>query len=134
MSLSFNWDTTVNSHDVELVLMVLHLGQLIGDLNGKLSGWCKHDSLELALAKKIVFSQSFNDYIFGCDICQDVCPWNRFSKPHSEKELMLKEKLKKMSKKDWKELTKETFDIIFKDSAIKRCKFDGLKRNILSVS
>ncbi|MBV20268.1 MAG: tRNA epoxyqueuosine(34) reductase QueG [Cytophagia bacterium] len=79
-------------------------------------------------------SQSFNDYIFGCDICQDVCPWNRFSKPHSEKELMPKEKLKKMSKKDWKELTKETFDIIFKDSAIKRCKFDGLKRNILSVS
>lgn len=79
-------------------------------------------------------SESFNDYIFGCDICQDVCPWNRFSKPHNEKELLPKEELNKMSKKDWKELTKETFDIIFKGSAIKRSKFDGLKRNIFSAS
>jgi len=78
--------------------------------------------------------QPFNHYIFGYDLCQDVCPWNRFSKPHNEKELLPKKVLNKMSKKDWKELTKETFDIIFKGSAIKRSKFDGLKRNIFSAS
>ena len=80
------------------------------------------------------FDQKLNDFIFGCDICQDVCPWNRFSKPHNEKQFYPQEELKELRKKDWKELTKETFDIIFKGSAIKRSKFDGLKRNILSAS
>ena len=80
------------------------------------------------------FDQKLNDFIFGCDICQDVCPWNRFSKPHNEKQFYPQEELKELRKKDWKELTKETFDIIFKSSAIKRSKFDGLKRNILSAS
>ena len=80
------------------------------------------------------FDQKLNDFIFGCDICQDVCPWNRFSKPHNEKQFYPQEELKELRKKDWIELTKETFDIIFKGSAIKRSKFDGLKRNILSAS
>ena len=62
MSLSFNWNTTVNGNNFEFVVMIFHLGQLIGDLDGKLSGWCKHDGLEFTLAKEVVFSQSFNDW------------------------------------------------------------------------
>ena len=79
-------------------------------------------------------SKSFNNYIFGCDICQDVCPWNKFSTSHNEKEFLPKEEFSKMSKKDWQELTHETFNKIFKNSAVKRAKFQGLKRNIKAVS
>ena len=71
-----------------------------------------------------------NQSIFGCDICQDICPWNRFSTPHNEKEFLPNKKLKKLRKKDWIELTEETFNRIFEGSAIKRAKFNGLKRNI----
>jgi epoxyqueuosine reductase len=72
----------------------------------------------------------FDDWIFGCDVCQDVCPWNRFSKPHSEPLFNPNPELLSMSKKDWKELTEETFRAVFKNSAVKRTKFEGLKRNI----
>lgn len=79
-------------------------------------------------------SKSFNNYIFGCDICQDVCPWNKFSTSHNEKEFLPNEEFSKMSKKDWQELTHETFNKIFKNSAVKRAKFQGLKRNIKAVT
>lgn len=72
----------------------------------------------------------FDDWVFGCDVCQDVCPWNRFSKPHSEPLFNPNPELLSMSKKDWKELTEETFRAVFKNSAVKRTKFEGLKRNI----
>lgn len=72
----------------------------------------------------------FENWIFGCDICQDVCPWNRFSKPHSERAFLPGEELKKFSRNDWKELTEEVFTRVFKKSALKRTKFQGLKRNI----
>lgn len=78
-------------------------------------------------------SKFFKDYIFGCDICQDVCPWNKFAKPHNEKEFLPKEELKEYTKKDWQELTNETFNKIFKNSAVKRTKFEGLKRNIKAL-
>jgi len=68
--------------------------------------------------------------MFGCDICQDVCPWNRFSKPHQEPFFKANEELLGMKKEDWIELTEETFRRVFKDSAVKRTKFTGLKRNI----
>ena len=71
-----------------------------------------------------------NQSIFGCDICQDICPWNKFSTPHKEKEFLPNKKLKKLRKKDWIELTEETFNRIFEGSAIKRAKYNGLKRNI----
>jgi epoxyqueuosine reductase len=72
----------------------------------------------------------FNDWAFGCDICQDVCPWNRFSKPHEEPLFTPNKEMLSMSKKDWTELTEETFKAVFKNSPIKRAKFEGLKRNI----
>jgi len=71
-----------------------------------------------------------DDWMFGCDVCQDVCPWNRFSKPHNEPLFSPKPKLLEYSKQEWKELTQEVFSEIFKKSPVKRTKFSGLKRNI----
>jgi len=72
----------------------------------------------------------FDEWMFGCDTCQDVCPWNRFSKPHSEPLFSPNSDLLSYSKKDWIEITEETFRAVFKNSPIKRTKFDGLKRNV----
>lgn len=76
------------------------------------------------------FKNQFEDWMFGCDICQDVCPWNRFSKPHNEPLFNPHPELLEKDKKGWEELTKETFNEIFRKSALKRTKFEGLKRNI----
>ena len=72
----------------------------------------------------------FDDWMFGCDVCQDVCPWNKFSKPHKEPLFNPHPELLEKTKKDWQELTKETFNEIFRKSAVKRTKFEGLKRNL----
>lgn len=72
----------------------------------------------------------FDDWMFGCDVCQDVCPWNRFSKPHNEPLFNPHPELLSMTKKDWEEITQEVFSKIFKKSAVKRTKFSGLTRNI----
>lgn len=72
----------------------------------------------------------FDNWMFGCDVCQDVCPWNRFSKPHKEPLFNPNPDLLSYSKKDWEEITKDTFDKIFKNSAVKRTKLEGLKRNV----
>jgi len=72
----------------------------------------------------------FDEWMFGCDTCQDVCPWNRFSKPHSEPLFNANPELLSFTKKDWIEITEETFRAVFKNSPIKRTKFDGLRRNI----
>ena len=71
-----------------------------------------------------------DDWIFGCDVCQDVCPWNRFSKSHNEPLFNPNPELLSMNNKDWEEITEETFKKVFKNSAVKRTKLDGLKRNI----
>jgi len=76
------------------------------------------------------FKNQFEDWMFGCDICQDVCPWNRFSKPHNEPLFNPHPDLLENTKEDWEEITKEVFNEIFKKSAVKRTKFEGLKRNI----
>lgn len=76
------------------------------------------------------FKGKMDDWMFGCDICQDVCPWNRFSKPHNESRFDVKRELLKMNKNDWQDLTQEIFSNLFKNSAVKRTKFEGLERNI----
>ena len=76
------------------------------------------------------FKDKFDDWMFGCDICQDVCPWNRFSKSHNEPLFNPHPELLSMTKKDWQEITEDVFKKIFKKSAVKRTKFSGLKRNI----
>ena len=72
----------------------------------------------------------FNDWMFGCDVCQDVCPWNRFSKPHTEPLFNPNQELVSFSKKDWQEITEDTFKKVFANSAVKRTKLSGLQRNI----
>ena len=75
-------------------------------------------------------SGQFDDWMFGCDVCQDVCPWNRFSKAHKEPSFDPNPDVLSNSKKDWEEITKEVFSEIFKKSPLKRTKFEGLRRNI----
>jgi epoxyqueuosine reductase len=70
------------------------------------------------------------DWMFGCDICQDVCPWNRFSTPHQEPLFSPHPELIQMTKRDWEEITEDVFKKVFKKSAVKRAKFSGLERNI----
>ncbi|MGN6340137.1 MAG: tRNA epoxyqueuosine(34) reductase QueG [Ginsengibacter sp.] len=72
----------------------------------------------------------FENNMFGCDICQDVCPWNRFSKPTNEAEFTPLNEVLNFSKNDWEELTEESFKIIFRKSPLKRSKFEGIKRNL----
>jgi len=76
------------------------------------------------------FSGQFDDWMFGCDICQDVCPWNQFSKPHQEPLFEPNPELLSMSKKAWVDISEEVFQKLFSKSAVKRAKFSGLKRNI----
>lgn len=74
--------------------------------------------------------EKFNNRIFGCDTCQDVCPWNRFSKPHNEPLFEPSEELKTMKLTDWQTLSKPQFKLLFKGSAVNRTRYVGLKRNI----
>lgn len=87
-------------------------------------------TIELKEAIPESYRGKFENWMFGCDICQEVCPWNRFSEPHSETEFTPHPDLLQMKKEDWKELTEETFREVFRHSPVKRTKFSGLKRNI----
>jgi epoxyqueuosine reductase len=77
-----------------------------------------------------VMKNKFDNWLFGCDVCQDVCPWNRFSKPTSEINFSPIPQILNFTSSEWEELTEENFRVIFKDSAIKRTKFQGIKRNL----
>ena len=72
----------------------------------------------------------FKDRVFGCDICQDVCPWNLKSEPHQEPDFDPYPKLMALSRKDWMEMERPLFNELFRKSAVKRTKFEGLKRNL----
>jgi len=87
-------------------------------------------TIELKDALPANMNSNFENWMFGCDICQDVCPWNRFSKPNKEMAFQPKKELLEMNKQEWIELTEETFNFIFKNSAVQRTKYQGLKRNI----
>lgn len=76
------------------------------------------------------FKGKMDNWAFGCDVCQDVCPWNRFSKPHNEPLFNNTNGLLNYSTQEWNEMTEEVFGKLFKNSAVKRTKFSGLKRNI----
>jgi epoxyqueuosine reductase len=76
------------------------------------------------------FEGKFNNWIFGCDICQEVCPWNRFSKAHRERSFEKTEGIMQLEAGHWDEMTEELFNIAFKDSPLKRAKYKGLQKNI----
>lgn len=92
--------------------------------------------LTIELKDKIpaTFKESMNDWIFGCDICQEVCPWNRFASPHAEDKLKPKVQLQEMRKSDWKEMTQEVFDQLFSGTPFKRVELERLQRNIKFAS
>lgn len=72
----------------------------------------------------------FNNWMFGCDICQDICPWNRFSKPHQEPAFQPLHEILNLSTSEWEEMTEETFKNIFRNSPLKRSKYSGIQRNL----
>ncbi len=97
------------------------------DSNKCISYWTVENKTENMPAE---LADKFEDNIFGCDICQEVCPWNKFAKPHNEPAFEPHEELRNMSKEKWQELTVEKYRVLFKKSAVKRAKFKGMQRNI----
>ncbi len=87
-------------------------------------------TIELKNDIPVGFQGQMENNIFGCDICQEVCPWNRFSIVHNENEFVANEELMSMDKEDWNKLSEEKFDSLFEGSAVKRTGYTGLKRNI----
>ncbi len=87
-------------------------------------------TIELKEAIPEEFSGRMEGWVFGCDICQEVCPWNRFSTPHAESAFEPHPELPGMGQREWREMTEEVFRRVFQKSAVKRTKFSGLRRNI----
>lgn len=90
-------------------------------------------TIELKEAIPAEVKGKFENWIFGCDICQDVCPWTRFSRPHQTPEFTLHPELAEFTNRDWEEITREVFQEIFRRSAVKRTKLEGLQRNVAFV-
>ena len=87
-------------------------------------------TIELKEAIPDEFAGKMENWAFGCDICQDVCPWNRFSKPNKEPAFQPNPELADFTNREWMEMTEETFSQVFSKSAVKRTKFSGIKRNV----
>lgn len=77
------------------------------------------------------FKDKMDNWAFGCDVCQDVCPWNSFSMPHNQAQFKNTNGLLNYTESEWNDITEETFNFIFKNSAVKRTKYKGLKRNLM---
>ena len=91
-------------------------------------------TIELKESIPSEFKGKMDNWAFGCDVCQTVCPWNRFSTPNNESAFKPQSDLLSLSKKEWEEMTESVFNTVFKNSAVKRTKFNGLKRNIKFLS
>ncbi len=87
-------------------------------------------TIELKEAIPSYFQDKMENWMFGCDICQQVCPWNRFAKQHNEADFEPKQQTMEMSKQAWEEITEEVFFELFKGTPIMRTKYEGLRRNI----
>lgn len=90
-------------------------------------------TIELKENMPIDLQKDFQDWIFGCDICQDVCPWNRFSKPHQEPLFQTSNEFLGLNRQDWEGLSEDLFKELFRYSAINRTKLKGIKRNIAHI-
>ncbi len=80
------------------------------------------------------FEGKMDNWLFGCDVCQDVCPWNRFSKPHTEKAFKAHKEILNLSSQEWEAIEEHTFNTLFKNSPLKRTKWSGIQRNIQFIT
>lgn len=87
-------------------------------------------TIELKEAIPEAFAGKMDHWMFGCDVCQEVCPWNRFARRHEEPAFEPAPQLLDMQRHEWEELTEEVFRKVFRGSAVKRAKYEGLMRNI----
>ena len=87
-------------------------------------------TIELKNNLPVEYKGKMENWMFGCDICQQVCPWNRFAEPHQEDRFLLSATVMQMSREEWNDLSEPIFNQLFEGSAVKRTKYEGLKRNI----
>lgn len=132
VDLELQYDSPVTDHcgSCTACIDACPTGAIVADRVVDGSKCISYFTIELKNEIPISEKGKFDDWIFGCDICQDVCPWNRFSKSHNEPLFNPHPELLSMSKKDWEEITEDVFQKVFQKSAVKRTKFSGLKRNI----
>lgn len=132
LDLELEYDTPVTDHcgSCTACIDACPTGAIVADRVVDGSKCISYFTIELKNEIPVSEKGKFQDWIFGCDICQDVCPWNSFSKGHNEPLFNPHPEMLAMDKKDWEEITEEVFQKIFKKSAVKRAKFSGLQRNI----
>lgn len=132
LDLELEYDTPVTDHcgSCTACIDACPTGAIVADRVVDGSKCISYFTIELKNEIPVSEKGKFQDWIFGCDICQDVCPWNSFSKGHNEPLFNPHPEMLAMDKKDWEEITEEVFQKIFKKSAVKRTKFSGLQRNI----
>ena len=132
LDLDLEYDASVTDHcgSCTACIDACPTGAIVADKVVDGSKCISYFTIELKNEIPISERGKFDDWIFGCDICQDVCPWNRFSKSHKEPLFNPHPELLSMTKKDWEEITEDVFREIFRKSAVKRTRFEGLKRNI----
>ena len=136
VDLEFEYDTPVTDHCGSCTACIdsCPTGALVKPYEIDASKCISYLTIELKDEIPSEFNGKMDNWAFGCDVCQDVCPWNRFSRKHNEPLFNPNQEMMKMGKKEWEELTEETFEVIFKNSAVKRTKYKGLKRNIYFIS
>ena len=136
VDLEFEYDTPVTDHCGSCTACIdsCPTGALVKPYEIDASKCISYLTIELKDEIPSEFNGNMDNWAFGCDVCQDVCPWNRFSRKHNEPLFNPNQEMMKMEKKEWEELTEETFEVIFKNSAVKRTKYKGLKRNISFIS
>lgn len=130
LSLVYDTPTTDHCGSCRRCIDACPTGAILSERNVDGSKCISYATIELKNELPDFFQNKMDDWMFGCDVCQDVCPWNRFSKPHSQSKFMPNDFLKTFQKDNWKELTPELFSEIFRKSSVKRTKFSGLMRNI----
>ena len=136
VDLEFEYDSPVTDHCGSCTACIdsCPTGALVKPYEIDASKCISYLTIELKDEIPSEFNGKMDNWAFGCDVCQDVCPWNRFSRKHNEPLFNPNQEMMKMGKKEWEELTEETFEVIFKNSAVKRTKYKGLKRNIYFIS
>ncbi len=130
LDLEPDYPTTDHCGSCRKCIDVCPTGAIVSDkiING--SKCISYLTIELKDEIPSAFEDKLEDWMFGCDICQDVCPWNRFSLPHNQPRFSPNHHLQNADKIEWEEITQELFSEIFRKSAVKRAKLAGLKRNI----